>query len=44
MCCNSFFEDGTCGVQFHLHIHWCVCLYACLFLKEKEKPKHLAFG
>lgn len=37
MCCNSFFKDGTCGVQFNLHMHLCVCLYACLFLKRKNQ-------
>lgn len=34
MCCNSFFKDGTHGVQFNLHMHLCVCLNACLFLKK----------
>lgn len=43
MCCNSFFEDGTHGVQFNLHMGLCVCLYACLFLKEKKKTKTSSF-
>lgn len=42
MCCNSFFKDGTCSVQFNLHNYLCVCvcvcLNACLFLKKKNFP------
>lgn len=41
MCCNSFFEDGTRGVQFNLHMGLCVCLYARLFLKEKKKNQNI---